>query len=121
MASEREQAKGAIQGRSKEDPELDSALSDAHTLQLSLTKENNRHKEQMRGIDLGHIGRWIGGEKSAPITVALILAFFGVLVAGGCWIAAAQNPESQEFWAKQAERGLAVATGAVAFIFGRSR
>lgn len=119
MASEREAAKKAITGRESDDPELNVVLTGAHRLQIELVKETNRHNEVMRQKDLGAFGRLIGGEATAPFTVALIVVIFGVLAAVGCWIAAWQVPENAEFWAKQAERGIAVASASLAFIFGR--
>lgn len=119
MASEREDAKRAIMERGEADPELDQLLSGAHRLQLDLAKETNRHNETMRAKELGVFGKLVGGETTAPFTVALLVVVLGFAGAAACWVAAWNAPTSAEFWAKQAERGIAVATAALAFIFGR--
>jgi hypothetical protein len=115
----RADAKGAIIQRDRDDPELDAVLSSAHQLQLHLAKETNRHDEAMRRAELGLFGRIIGGEATAPFVVAAIAVFAGFLAAGGSWFMAAWEPNQAEFWAKQAERGISVASAAIAFIFGR--
>jgi hypothetical protein len=117
--SNREDAKSAIIHRDENDPELDDVISSAHQLQLHLFKERNRHNEAMQKIELGFFGRIIGGEATAPFVVATIVVFLGFLAAGASWFMAAWEPNQAEFWAKQAERGISVASAAVAFIFGR--
>lgn len=120
MASEREAAKRAITtAREGQDPDLTNALSAAHTLQLELQKENNRHVEEMRAKDLGQIGKWIGGKENAPFVVAIGLLVCGMLIAVGSLIAAANFKDQQEFWSKQAERGFALAAAAGAFLAGK--
>jgi hypothetical protein len=115
----REDAKGAIIQRDNDDPELDAVLSSAHHLQLHLIKETNRHSEAMRKTELGFFGRIIGGEATAPFVVATFVVFLGFLAAASSWFMAAWEPNQAEFWAKQAERGISVASAAVAFIFVR--
>jgi len=119
MASEREDAKKAIIARERDDPELADVLTGGHRFQLELARETNRHQEAMRAKDLGSFGWLMGGENTAPFTVALVVVMFGIVAAIGCWVAAWNAPTSAEFWAKQAERGIAVSSAALAFIFGR--
>jgi hypothetical protein len=115
----REDAKGAIIRREKEDPELDEVISTAHHFQLQLAKETNRHNEAMRRAELGFFGRILGGEATAPFVIATLVVFLGFLVAACSWFMAAWEPSQAEFWAKQAERGITIASAAVAYIFGR--
>lgn len=119
MASDREQAKGEIVRRDENDAELDNALGAASRLQLELNKENNRHEEAKRDKELGFFGRLIGGEKTAPVVVAMIVVLIGFGLAVGCLIMAGNQPSSAEFWAKQAERGIGVGSAALAYIFGK--
>jgi hypothetical protein len=121
MASDRKAAKSAIQAQSSGDAELEETLTGAHNYQLKLTQENNRHMEAMRKADIGFLGRAFGGEKSAPTYIAFIATIGGMIGAAVCWGLAgnAEIPVNATFWSSQAERALAFASGALAFIFGR--
>lgn len=125
MASDRSAAKKAIKQSSDDDPELDAALSSAHNLQLRITQETNRHEEAMRKTDIGFLGRAFGGEKSAPTYIAFLVTILGLAGTFFCWwqatgtIETPTTPEMVEFWSSQAERALAFAAAALAYIFGR--
>ena len=123
MASEREKAKNAITKTDSADPELAAALADAALQQHRITAENNRHKEALQNSELGRIGRWLGGEKSAPIAIAGIAAFAGLLGMFFSLFMASRSmtPDAIDFWSKMVERGFAFAASCLAFIFGRSR
>lgn len=125
MASiDRKAAKDAIQTNKQDDPELSSAIADAHKFQLELAKENNRHAEKIRAQDLGWVGRLLGGEKTAPTVIALfvmIVCFIGAFFA---WNKVPSNNsleavEATHFWGTQAERAISFAGAALAYIFGR--
>jgi hypothetical protein len=126
MASEREQAKKAITNRTSDEPELDLALSQAQSLQhklqheLAVKTEEHRHKEHMRKTELGLVGLIFGGESSASLTIAAVVAVISIIAAVGCLIMAWQNPAANDFWGKQFERSTAVAMSALAFIFGKA-
>ncbi len=78
------------------------------------------HDHKMRKLELGLVGKLLGGERNAPTHVAAVLGGIGGLSAIGCLIAAGQvEPAQSDFWAQQFERALAFATAAVAFIFGK--
>ncbi|WP_313057398.1 hypothetical protein [Agrobacterium cavarae] len=120
MAFDRKAAKAAITNQSKDDPEFNEALSGAHDYQLKIAQENNRHAETMRRQDLGFIGRAFGGEKSAPTYIAFLVMLAGMAGTFYCWTqAGAVESAVAEFWSKQAERSLAFAASALAYIFGR--
>jgi hypothetical protein len=121
MASDRKEATKAITSQSSEEPELDLTLNQAHTLQheLELKREDHRHKETMRAAELGWVGRILGGEASASLTAAFIVVCVGLASTAGCFVAAYTQP-SQEFWAKQSERMIAITMAALSFIFGKS-
>lgn len=119
VSDPRQAAKRAITVRETDDPELDGALSDGRSLSLELVKENNRHASDMRSKELGYFGQIIGGETTAPTVVALFVVAVGFLGGVGCWVAAGFNPEQGGFWSTQAERGFAVGSAALAFIFGK--
>ncbi|MEH3035266.1 MAG: hypothetical protein PGN23_02045 [Sphingomonas adhaesiva] len=119
MASDRDEAKGQIVRRESDDAELDSALGAASRLQLELAREQNRHEEAKRDKDLGFFGKLIGGEKTAPVVVAMLVVVIAFAAAIGCLIMAAVQASQAEFWAKQAERAFGLGSAAVAYIFGK--
>lgn len=122
MASEREKAKGAIRERKPDDPGLAEKFNEAQTLQhkVALNQEEHRHKEEMRSKELGWVGRIVGGEATASLTVAFIVVCFGLVTSAGCLAFAVYFPNTAEFWAKQSERSVALALAALSFIFGKS-
>ena len=122
MESDRDKAKGAITKTYSNDPELNAALADAALQQHRITVENNRHKEALHDSDLGRMGRWFGGEKSAPIAIAGIAAFAGIFGAylSGYMASKSPTPDSADYWSKMVERSIALALSCLTFIFGRS-
>lgn len=120
MASEREQAKRSASDPEPSDPDLGEALGAANQFNIELIRETNRHREQMSHGERGWLGWLVGGPTSAPTIIAFIIASAGLLIAIWCLKQAATQVTEAEFWAKQAERGFALAGTAVGFIFGRS-
>jgi hypothetical protein len=122
MASERDRAKNAIKRTDSTDPELNAALAEGTELQHLLMMEVNRHKETMRSVELGWIGRVVGGEANAPVAVATIVVVAGIAGASlSVWMASQSlRPESSEYWSKMVERFLALTISGLSFIFGRS-
>lgn len=118
-ASERAKAKEAITGRAEADPELSNAISEADALNVELTKESHRHELEMASQERGAMGRFFGGEKHAPTFIAFVAMSAGLLIGTLCLIAAFNDTADRAFWGSQAERALAFAGAALAFIFGR--
>lgn len=75
------------------------------------------HDQQMRTIELGVIGRLIGGEANSPVAIALILALAAILFCIGCLVAAAVTKD--KVWSEMFERCLAFLGVIVAYVFGR--
>ena len=116
MASDREKAKRSITQRKTQEPELDEAISQAHSLAaaLDLKTEDHRHEEAM----LGKIGRILGSDSSTSVAfIAVCAGIVGTLFCYGC---ALHAPATAEFWGKQAERSIAFTVAALSFIFGRT-
>lgn len=122
MASERDKAKNAITAADSNDPELNAAFADAKARRHLLAAENHRHKEAIYTAELGRIGKWLGGEKTAPIVIAGIVSGAGILGAflSGYMASRSQTPNSADFWSKMVERSIALALSCLTFIFGRS-
>jgi len=119
MASQLDEAKKAITGSSETDPDLDEALSSAQSLQLSLEKEKNRHEESRHKTELGWGGIILGGEQNAPIFVAGLAVLFGLVSFWVCLSGEIPDVQKAEFWGRHAERSLAFAAAALAYLFGR--
>jgi hypothetical protein len=122
MASERDKAKSAIQRTDPIDPEMNAALAEGREEQHRIMAENNRHKEAMLSAELGQVGRWLGGEKMAPIVIAsvvVIVGLFGALLSGYMG-SQSQRPDSAEYWSKMVERSIALTSVGLSFIFGRA-
>lgn len=118
MAS-REEAKGAVVAKGDNDAELDEALASASSHQLALKKEDNRHKEVMAQKKLGFLGGLLGDGQSLPTVAALITVLAAFAVAVGLYLAAYNQPENADLWAENAERSLALALAALAYVFGK--
>lgn len=121
MASERDAAKSEAAEPESSDPELGKAIVDAQDLANSLhhARENNRHKETLARIELGWLGGFLGGEKTAPTVIALIAALIGFGISFTCLVLAAKQADRAAFWSEWSSRALTVSTTALGFVFGR--
>lgn len=120
---------------------LKEVLSTAQALQHDVLREKNRSREELLRMelaarareqevelaaqaqekisDLGILGKLLGGRENAPTNVALIALGCGVVAFFLCLHYAAYS-STPETWHREAERALAFAASALAFIFGRS-
>lgn len=112
MTSERDQVRGSVVEKDSADAELQAAIGNAHQLQHSLDKEKetNRHRE-------AKYDKWIS---AVPYIIAALAVIFGFAVFFLSMYFSSHAPEQGEFWAKQGERGIGVATAALAYIFGKA-
>lgn len=112
MASERDEVRGSVVEKESADPDLQAAMTDAHHLQHNLDrdKETNRHKE-------AKYDKWIG---AVPYAIAALAVVFGFVIFFVSMYAASDQIAQADFWAKQGERGIGVATAALAYIFGKA-
>ena len=117
---DREAAKAGIVEREGDDAELNEAMGKARNLQVKLA--DHRHAETMKDKDLGVFGRWLGGEKSAPITVASIalvaslLVFIGI---HGTVAFAVLDSSKVTALITAADKCLALATLALGYVCGK--
>jgi hypothetical protein len=110
--TERDAARGSVEGKKQVDPELKRELDEAVRLahQLDDKKETHRHRE-------------VGFDKLielAPVIIAAIVVLLGFGVFIGAMVAASWYGSHADFWAKQGERGIGTAIAALAYIFGKS-
>ncbi len=79
------------------------------------------HALQRRKLEMGFLGRALGGRDDAPNHIAFIAMLMGFLLAvSSLWVAHAANTADVKFWESFAERGLAFSGVCLSFIFGRS-
>lgn len=119
MVVDRNQAKQQASPAEPSDPQLDTILSDAGALRVALEKEANRHREVFAKDERGKLGSLLGGESSAPVTIAFIAILIGSLVWIACLIAAYCLPDQADFWSTQANRALAFSLTALGYVFGK--
>lgn len=118
MVTEREKAKGSIVAEDVGDPELDATLREAANQRLDAIKEANRHREKQARINQGLYGI-LGTRENAPNNIAFIAVVLAFSSYTACVLAAGDNANQIEFWSRNADRSLAVALTALAYIFGR--
>ena len=125
-SSERNGALQAVEEPEGSDPELESQLHVSAHYQLELQKEKHRHAEDMRKgerdhevkirqMEMGWIGRLVGGERQAPISIAMIVVVVGALI---MWASYRLYPALG--WQLMFQTGGALVSGALGYIFGRA-
>ena len=113
---DRDAAKKAIINRDKSDPDLEDALRNASEFQLGLVKEQNRHKEAMRGW----FSRVFGHDDNVAAYIAAGAMFVGLAAFAYClYMAGHVDEKVVPFWSQQGERALAFSASCLAFIFGK--
>lgn len=112
MASERDEVRESVVEKESADPDLQAAIAKGAQLQHSLDadKENNRHKE-------AKYDKWI---QAVPYVIAAFAVVLGFAIFFVSMYVASNQIDQAEFWAKQGERGIGVATAALAYIFGKA-
>jgi hypothetical protein len=113
MVSERDEARGSIVAEEPIERNAGEAIKDARQLEheLEQSKESNRHTE----VKLDKRTEF------APLAIASAVVLLGFIVFFCAMVAASWYGNHAEFWAKQGERGIGVATAALAYIFGKSK
>jgi hypothetical protein len=114
MAS-RKEAKDSVIAKDDNDAEL----ANASDLQLDLKKEDNRHKEAIAQQKLGIVGGLFGDGQNTPTVAALVTVIACFIIAVGLYIAAFHQSENADLWTKNAERAMAIALAALAYVFGK--
>ena len=116
----RDAAKAAIVNESRTDPELAKAFAEAKSLEVTLAA--HEHAQAMRDKDLGVFGRWLGGESSAPMTiafVAMMLAIGGFAVLH--WLSfGSGDAQRAAALVNAADKCLGLAGLALGFVFGKA-
>ena len=106
--------------RFKEDDPGDSPPGvDGDLEKTFFNAEKGAHDQQMRKIELGLIGCWLGGERNAPISIALVCILAGIVFAIGCLLATFLASSSADLWSRSFERSLAFICVVIAYVFGR--
>jgi hypothetical protein len=119
--ADRDAAKAGIVDRESEDPQLEQAFQRARSLEVTLA--GHKHDQLMRDKELGAVGRLIGGEKNAPITIAFgalvisLAAFVAIQVLVGLGYVVEARAATL---IAAADKCLALATLALGYVCGKS-
>lgn len=114
-------AKAASSEKEEKDPELATSLAVAGDLQSKLA--DYQHLQKIKDQDLGLVGRWLGGKKSAPIAVAAIALFASIIVFIGMHVMLAVlevDEERTKIIVSAADKCFALATLALGYVCGKS-
>jgi hypothetical protein len=120
MASERQLAKTNATQPERSDPEFAAAQNEALMFRLETLKQQNSHIQTMHKTSIGKIGDYIGDSTGAPNAIAVIIAIVALMIAVGCYAAGIWFPTNTEFWGSHAEKAIATAMAAAAYLFGRN-
>lgn len=116
----RDAVKAGIVEREGDDPELTQAFANAKSLQVELA--THKHAEVMKDKELGLIGKWLGGEKNATITVAAFALIISLLVFVGIHgVVAFATLDAAKVTSliSAADKCLALATLALGYVCGK--
>lgn len=86
---------------------------------LALLAADHAHAETMQKGELGWLGKCLGGEKSAPTSIAFVAICIGSLIAVSSLIGAIVNINPDFNFMSTFERSIAFVSACLAFVFGR--
>lgn len=95
-----------------------SKASDAVILKKAQVK--HKHKRAMREKDLGLIGRLLGGEQYAPLTLALFAITIGAVMMFLALILEALFPDDVNIWNRAINGSITLISTSLAYSFGRA-
>lgn len=99
-------------------PPATSTSADPETT-LALKAADHAHAENLQKAELGWLGKCLGGEKSAPTSIAFIVVIITFVVATGALIAAAMHDKAPAEFMNVFERCFTLLSACLAYIFGR--
>lgn len=117
---DRDAAKAAILNRDKADAEYNQELHSAKVLELTLA--GHEHEQKMRSKELGFLGWFIGGERNAPLSIALVALVVSLAVFAVIHILVGMDSvstERVEGLLSAADKCLALATLALGYVCGK--
>lgn len=117
---DRSSAKAAIKSSDEEDADYSKHLRSAKDLELALA--THEHEQKMRAKELGYLGSFIGGEKNAPLSIALValVASLGVFAWIHLYVGLGSiQPDRVDALLTAADKCLALATLALGYVCGK--
>lgn len=93
--------------------------SAAKAFELQSREAKRRHKREMRAKELGWLGRFLGGERSAPLTLAFLAIVAGIVCVILALVLEAFCPADSSVWNKAIDGSLTIISTALAYAFGR--
>lgn len=120
MASnfDRNAAKQEIKIKQQSDGDLSDKLTQAHIIQMDLTRLQNDHKLKTMRTEQGYLGKIFGSWNNVPMLTALLSVVFGLFAFTFCMYIAI-DAENKDFWSEYAKASLAFSGAALGYIFGR--
>lgn len=118
MASERKQAKAAVQERLEDDPEFDSAISGAHQFELQKRRDEHAHKVKMAEVEGGVVAKVFGRGSSAATNAAHIVICGGFVAVFVCAVGLF-TAEDKTVWERGLQLSGSIVLTALAYLFGR--
>lgn len=116
----RAELKGEAQREGKESTSYEGEFSaGTKAFELQETEAKRRHKREMREKELGWLGRFLGGERSAPLTLAFLAIVAGIVCLILALILEACCPADSSVWDRAIGGSLTIISTALAYAFGR--
>jgi hypothetical protein len=93
---------------------------DGNLEQTFFNAAKGHHDRKMRELELGALGRWLGGERNSPIHIAFICIIAGIAFALIFLMIGAIQPSLLSTFDGYFEKDLSFIGMVLAYIFGRS-
>lgn len=106
----------------EENPTPDSESEAFENVDESAAKRKNDHEIKKAELDLGKIGKYIGGnkEKAGNIACTVIILAFLILIGAAVAMVYTDNPKFADVLSKIVTGSFSLISGALGFIFGSS-
>ncbi|GLH28954.1 hypothetical protein WSS15_16040 [Acetobacter pasteurianus] len=102
------------------EPALTATMQDARQrLEMEKEKEKNSLLRDMRDKELGWCGKFLGSERSAPMTIAALSAGIGCVVLIVSIFFEAICPKDADIWKETISGGITIISTSIAYVFGR--
>lgn len=122
MSLDRAGAKAAVSDKEAVDPQLEAGISNAIDYRLKIAEHT--HAQKLIDKELGWLGRFLGGEKSAPTAVASIVIGASILIFFAMYLVAAfgsLEEDRAKFIINAGDKCLALGTLALGYVCGKGR
>lgn len=122
MALDRAGAKAAVSDKDSDDPELSAGLDAANDYRLKIAE--HKHAQTLIDKELGWLGRFLGGDRSAPTAVASIALGLSIIVFFSMYLLAAfgdLTDDKAKLIVSAADKCMALGTLALGYVCGKGK